>query len=418
MTHLRICLDARLTGGTAGGLEQVAIGMASGLSRLTDGDEEYLFLAYPDADEWLRPYVTGPCRMLHGPPVPRPSPAKRQLLRIPGVRWLWDYLSPLMGDRSFNVPRSDGTAEQSGAEVIHFLHQRGFLTRLPNVYQPHDLQHIHLPQYFNPRHRAGRDFLFRTMCAQATMVAVTAGWGKRDLIRQYGIDERKISVVPWAPPIEAYPKPSAEDIVATRAKLGLPDDFILFPAQTFPHKNHLGLLEALAKLRDRRGLVVPLVCSGRMNTFYPTIARRVERLGLKAQVRFVGFVSPLELQCLYKLSRAMVIPTKFEAASFPVWEAFLAEVPVACSNVTSLPEQAGDAAVIFDPDSDAAIADAVASLWENAELRQKLVCRGRRRVTQFTWDRTARTFRAHYRRLAGRPLIDEDAALLSLEPLI
>ena len=113
-----------------------------------------------------------------------------------------------------------------------------------------------------------------------------------------------------------------------------------------------------------------------------------------------------------------MIPTKFEAASFPLWEAFSAGVAAASSNVTSLPEQAGDAALLFDPDSLDDMAAAIDRLWNDSALRRLLIERGRARVDAFRWDRTARTFRAHYRRLAGRPLSHEDQSLVASTPIL
>jgi glycosyltransferase involved in cell wall biosynthesis len=113
-----------------------------------------------------------------------------------------------------------------------------------------------------------------------------------------------------------------------------------------------------------------------------------------------------------------VIPTKFEAASGPLWEAFSAGVPAACSTVTSLPEQAGGAALLFDPDDIEQIANAIRSLWTDKTVRMKLAELGRTRVKQFTWDTTARVFRAHYRRLGGRTLDAGDGQLLAVRPPI
>jgi alpha-1,3-rhamnosyl/mannosyltransferase len=144
----------------------------------------------------------------------------------------------------------------------------------------------------------------------------------------------------------------------------------------------------------------------------------VRKNQLSAQTQFLDFVSPLELQCLYKLCRCVVIPTKFEAASFPIWDAFLAGTPVACSNVTSLPQQVGKEALLFDPEDTGAIADAIQKLWTDPLLCKKLVAGGRANVTRFTWSRTVRHFRAHYRRIAGRLLTDEDWQILQAPPLL
>lgn len=418
MKPLRICLDARLSGGMAGGIEQVVTGMAGGLSQLVDGDEEYLFLAHPNNDTWINPYISGNCKLLYSPPV-QVTKSRTLLKKIPLLRAAWDQFSPMiLGARSYSVPVSDGTIEKSGADLMHFLLQCGFITSLPTIYHPHDLQHRHLPHYFNPRERMGRDLLFKTLCWQAKMIAVAATWGKQDLICQYKLPEERVQVIPLAPSNEHYAIPTEEDCAATRAKFSLPDSFIFFPAQTFAHKNHLGLLDALALLRDKKGLVIPFVSSGRLNDFYKTIQQRVRKNQLSAQVQFLDYVSPIELQCLYRLCRCVVIPTKFEAASFPIWDAFLAGAPVACSNVTSLPRQAGADALMFEPEDTDAIARAIEKVWTDPLLCQMLVEGGRANVARFTWNRTARHFRAHYRRIAGRLLSDEDQQLVQAPPLL
>ncbi len=327
MGALRVCIDARLMSGRAGGVEQVIIGLANGLSKLTDGDEEYLFLAYSDSDEWIRPYLSGPCSLLTGPSCGSMSPAKR-----------------------FAMLFSDRVVRNAGVDVVHFTSQFAFRTKLPNLYHPHDIQHVHMPQFFSRSKRIARELIYRYFCRQASVVPVVSSWMRRELIKYYHLAQDKVCVVPFAPPLAAYPVPQDKDIRETIDKFSLPGSFVFYPAQTWPHKNHLKLIEALAALRDREGLRVPLVSSGRIyEGHFPAIKARIEELGMQDQIRFLGFVSPVEMQCLYKLCRAVVIPTLYEAASFPLWEAFSSGAPAACSNVTSLPEIAKDAAVIFDP---------------------------------------------------------------------
>lgn len=410
---LRICLDARLISGTLGGVESIVIGMVGALSRLTDGEETYLILAYPDAHEWLTPYVSGACRFLFAPtPALRHlSGAHSQIVRL--ARSVADVAMPILGPRAIRVPHSDGTIETAGIDVMHYLFQAGFLTEIPSIYHPHDLQHLHLPQYFSPRIRLKREVLYRALCQQARMVVVTAGWSQRDVLRHYGLQEDKVRIIVWPPVVELYPLPTPDDLQEVKRRFDLPERFVFYPAQTWPHKNHLALLEALALLRQRYGLHVPVILSGTLyEPFYSKLLQRVHTQQLTAQVRFLDFVSPLELMSLYALCRCVVVPTKFEAASGPVAEAFWVGAPVACSNVTSLPEQAGDAAVIFDPDRPDEIAEAIRRLWIDDALCQSLVVRGKRNIERFSWERTARIFRAHYRRIAGRPLAEEDRALV------
>jgi len=420
MRPINVVLDARLITGEWGGIESVVIGLASGLSTLEDGDETYRFLTYAGRDDWLRPYLSGRCSTLT---VPAP-PAR-------GDRPVWRriasrYVPPsvkirarrLTGPRVSPPPASDGTIERFGADLMHFTFQNGFLTAVPSIYHPHDLQHLHLPGYFDAQECRRRELWYRTLCQQAAMVAVASTATRQDVMQHYDLPSEKVQVVPLAPVIGEYGEPDAAELREVADRLGLPSAFILYPAQTWPHKNHLGLVEALASLHDQHDLVVPLVCTGTMNWFYPTIEHRVRELGLADQVRFLGFVTPRQLRILYGLARAVVVPSLFEAASAPLWEAFLSGVPAACSNVTSLPEQAGDAALIFDPRQTAEIAAAVVRIWRDDDLRARLVERGTARVSAFTWERTARHFRAHYRRLTDRSMDDNDRAILSAPPLL
>lgn len=408
-TPLRVAIDARLSrSGHGGGVQQVVEGLATGLLQLEPGPEEYHFIGLPGTEAWLARYMSGPCT-LHV--APRPSPLAK-LARSVAKRW-----AKLNGRYDLPTALSEPAPVRAlGPDVVHFPLQRGFGTRRPNVYHPHDLQHRHLPDFFSARERGVRDAAYGAMCAQASVVAVTSTWVKEDVAAQLGVPRERIAVIPLAPATDADARVSgdAADALDTFA---LPERFVFYPAQTWPHKNHLRLLEALALLK-REGLVVPFVSSGLKNAFHPVIARCADELGIADQVTFLGYVSPRALRALYGRCTAVVIPSLFEAASFPLWEAFRAGAPAACSNVTSLPAQAGDAALVFDPQSPAAIAEAVRRLWQDDALRANLVRRGHANVDRFTWERTARAFRAWYRTLGGRPLSDEDRDILNAAPLL
>jgi glycosyltransferase involved in cell wall biosynthesis len=412
---LRIAVDARLKSGLSGGVESVVIGLASGLSRLKDGHEEYLFLANEGDEDWIRPHLVEPARLLLVPGQPRndmSATLRGNLKRaFPTLASAWRRRFSHPGP-----PMSDGSIERAGALVMHFTSQHGFRTTVPSIYHPHDLQHIHLPEFFTEEQREWREVWYRTLCEQAEMVAVASSWTKSDVERHYGLPPGKVQVVPLAPPTAEYAQPTDAQVADVAARLSLPDSYVLYPAQTWAHKNHLGLLNALAELRNREGLVLHLVAPGHQNEFFPEIVRRVSELGIGDQVHWLGFVSPVELQDLYRRARCVVVPSRFEAASGPLWEAFLAGSPAACSNVTSLPEQAGDAALVFDPDDAGQLVSVLRRLWVDEDLRSQLAIAGRRRVAAFTWDRTARIFRAHYRRIAGRALTDEEKLLLASPP--
>jgi len=321
-------------------------------------------------------------------------------------------LKHLGGPGSIKVEESDGTIERARIDVIHFLHQSAFLTRVPSIYQPHDLQHLHLPQFFPSWQRMDREVRYRAFCAQARLVVVMSTWGKADLIRQYNLPPEKVIVVPWASVLTTYPAPASADLSAAIGKFDLPEAFLFYPATTWPHKNHLALLELLDRLRRISGLEIPLVCSGALTGHFSAIKKRLRDLKLTGQVRFLGFVSPLELQCLYQLCRGVVFPSLFEGWGLPLSEAFHCGRPAACSNIPVLAEQAKGAALLFDPRSPEEMGNAIMSLWRDEPLRRTMIERGYKNVARFSWEQTAKIFRAHYRRMAGRPLTEEDRALI------
>lgn len=135
-------------------------------------------------------------------------------------------------------------------------------------------------------------------------------------------------------------------------------------------------------------------------------------MGLNDIVRFPGLVSADELNALYRAAQFVFVPTLFEALSAPVFEAWQHGVPVACSTVTSLPEQVADAALLFDPLSVKEMASALARMSTDSNLREDLRRRGTLRLKDFSLDRTAKAYRAVYRRAAGRELNEEDRCLL------
>jgi glycosyltransferase involved in cell wall biosynthesis len=408
VTPLRVCIDARIGAGQFGGVEQVVIGLAAALSRLEDGDEEYLFLSHPEHDDWIRGYLGGPCRLLH----PRRSYLNRRSRAV--TRGLIERL-PGIGV-NFAVRPSDGTVERAGVDVMHFPIQTAFTTEIPSIYQPHDLQHLHLPELFSGWERARREAIYRTHCERATLVVAMTSWGRRDFIQSYELAPEKVAVVTGGSVLREYPAPTQADLDRLRSRLSLPESFLLYPAQTWPHKNHERLLEAVARIRDESGVTIPLICPGKQTSHYRRIHDLVRALALAETTTFPGFVSTLELRGLYELGTALVFPSRFEGWGLPVCEAFDAGLPVASSTATGLPDVVGDAGLLFDPDDIAEMSRQLHRLWTDAELRASLRERGKRRSNALSIDHTARLFRAHYRQVGHRPLSEEDRNLLASPP--
>jgi glycosyltransferase involved in cell wall biosynthesis len=425
---LRVVINAQLNpDGGAGGVVTVLRALAA-LADF-DGPEEYVFVGPHDSTEWLRSILPPRQTVVRGPApfeprADRMEPFKRALgpLRpaARGLRRMFDAAvqtaeseTPgLVTLKSFAPRPPKNFYEGLGCEVIHFPFQSYEPCGLPTVYNPHDLQHLHHPEFFTPSDIDLRETLYPAACRAAHTVVVASEFVKRDVVERYRIEPRKIQVIPWAPP--PLPEVSAaNDFSTLRGKHGLSErPFALYPAMTWEHKNHVRLLEALARLRDDAGLKINFVFTGHQTDFWPRVARRVNELGLGGQVKFLGMIPREELSALYRAAQFVFIPTLFEAASAPMFEAWQHGTPVACSSVTSLPEQAAGAALLFDPLDDEAIARALTRMATDDALLDELRRSGALRLDDFSLERTAKAYRAVYRRAAGRGLDEEDQWLL------
>ncbi len=412
--RLRVAINAQIPGsGIVGGVEQFILGLVSALGRLDDGPEEYVFIVSRSNPDWLAPYLRDRQHTVLAP-YTKSGAVKRLLVRFASAGGkLWERVrSPLWRFPALRVPVSNGFYEGLGAAVLHFPYQDFVQCRIPSVYNPHDLQHLHHPEFFSRRAAATRELVYRTGCKQAQAVAMPSQWAKQDIALQYEIPLQKIYAILYGPPTELYETVTPAAVERAIRKFHLPQQFALYPAQTWPHKNHLRLLEALARLRDREHLCVNLVCTGRKGDFWRVIERRARELRLESQVQFLGFVSAAELRAIYQAAQFAVLPSLFEGGGLPLLESFHEGLPIACSDVTSLTEYAGDSARLFDPLDVEGIADTLHAMATNPVLRDELRRRGSERVRSFSWERTAKTYRALYRRIAGAELSNEDNCLL------
>jgi glycosyltransferase involved in cell wall biosynthesis len=385
--RLRIAINAQLRPGAGSGGVESVLRVLTGLAHL-DGPEQYLFVVLRDHADWLRPLLDGATASI----VTHRLPILERVLHL-AHRLARHRPAPLKADGNF--------FDALHCDVVHFPYQVFHRTAAPSVFNPHDLQHLHYPQFFSEDELRDRNTIYEAACRSAHTVAVASEFVKRDVVAQYGLDPAKVRAIPWAP----LPIPSVEGPLSRKS-------FALYPAMLWEHKNHLRLLDAVALLRDTRGLRIPVVCTGFKGDHWPAIESRLTALRLQDQITFPGVVTDEALATLYRQAQFVVIPSLFEAASAPMFEAWQHRVPVACSDSTALPEQAHDAALLFDPMSVPAIAAAMEQMATDASLRETLVERGTHRLGELDPIVTLKRYRAVYRQAAGQELIDEDRWLL------
>lgn len=243
-----------------------------------------------------------------------------------------------------------------------------------------DLQHRLQPWF--PEVSAAGEWLRRekhlsTLLRRATRVIVGTNAGADELSRFYGIPAERIWILP-------HPAPGRIPEVVRPPEKAPHRNFILYPAQFWPHKNHVNLLHALDLVRRDSQLDLDLVLVGSDRATRERIAILAKELNLEQNVRFEGFVERERLFSLYDRAFALTYVSYFGPENLPPLEAFAVGCPVIASRVPGAEEQLGDAALLVDPSSAEQIADAITTLWSKPELRRELIARGRRRAGAWT----------------------------------
>lgn len=260
------------------------------------------------------------------------------------------------------------------------------LTSCPSVVTVHDLAFLRFPERFRPARRRYLALLARASVRRAAHVLTVSEFTRREVIDLLGVPAGKVTATPNGRDERLGPLP-AEAVAGFRAAHKLPETFMLFLATLEPRKNLLTLLRAYAAARDT--LRMPLIVAGGKGWMYEPIFKLVEELDLRDHVRFAGFVPPDELGLWYNAATAFVYPSLYEGFGLPPLEALQCGTPVITSNVTSLPEVVGDAAITVDPTDVTALADALVRVATEPGLRDELRERGPRQAAKFSWERTA-----------------------------
>jgi glycosyltransferase involved in cell wall biosynthesis len=269
---------------------------------------------------------------------------------------------------------------------------------LPTVLTIYDLNVLRFPRFFRPWFRHYARVVMPRAARAADAIITLSHASKTDIVQGLAIPEERVTVVPTGVDPSFTPLAlESERALEVRRRYELPDDFVLTVGSVEPRKNLPRLLEAIQRLRrDRDTAEVVLVHAGPDGWLADEVAHARATLDPPGAVRFLGYVPRQDLAALYGLARLTAYPSLYEGFGLPVAEAMACGCPVVTSNVSSLPEVAGDAAVLVDPASVEDIAAGIAALWTDAGRRRAVAARGRARASCFTWERTARETAAVY----------------------
>jgi glycosyltransferase involved in cell wall biosynthesis len=275
------------------------------------------------------------------------------------------------------------------------------LVRCPSVVTIHDCIHLMFPQYLPNRWSLAYARTSITLAAKrSTRVLTVSESSKRDILRYVDIPPGKIDVIYNAYDERFRDVPNEDAVARVRERFQLQDQFVLYAGNVKPHKNLERLIEAFHLVRSRGLDQLKLVLIGDEISKYTALRRAVHRHQLHKYVRFLGFLPLDTLAVLYRLAGVFVFPSLYEGFGLPPLEAMASGTPVVTSNVSSLPEVAGNAAVLVDPYNASAIADGIYRVLTDDTLRLDLKRRGIERATQFSWESSVRRVREIYGQIA------------------
>jgi glycosyltransferase involved in cell wall biosynthesis len=230
----------------------------------------------------------------------------------------------------------------------------------------------------------GRELAQRWFLQRATAVVTGTRAGQEELARYYEIPAERTLLLPHPTPRFALDAARGPVDADAPRRFGLETPYLLYPAQFWPHKNHVNLLRALAVLRDRDGLRFGLALVGSDKGNRALVEAETARLGLGGAVRMLGFVGRRDLVALYRHAFALAYASWCGPENLPPLEAFALGCPVVATRVPGADEQLGDAAVLVDPGDPQSIADGVKALVADPAGREQLVARGRARAERWT----------------------------------
>jgi len=270
-------------------------------------------------------------------------------------------------------------------DVLHIPWQESkvYGINAPVIVTVHDLQQLHFPEFFEPFHRLYRSVAFLKNILGSDQVISSFEHVKEDVQKFFSIGDDKTSICPVYFNTHGFYTENYTSKGKLKAKFNVPDDFILTPAASWPHKNHIGVLNALKILKDKGRRVFWVSTGAKQDYFNNVLQPKIKEYGLSEQVLFTDIISQEDLLGFYHTTKLVVIPTLYEAGSIPLFESMRFSIPVICSDVTSLPETIDNPEFVFDPHNHQQIADMIEQGMDDEEYRKRNVDNSKIRIEKF-----------------------------------
>lgn len=368
-SYLKIGLNARYLQRRMSGIERYVLELILNLQK-KDKENEYVLFFNKDAaipvipkQENVRTFISS-------------FPTKHRLLRL-----FWEHVF-----LSYEINK----------ENIDIFHGPAFFVPLwkpkdcKYIITVHDITFVKYPKAFTWGTKLYYQFLFPRSLQLADMIITDSESTKKDIINNYNLREEKVKVVYLGISDVFLQQQSKEKIKKVKQKYSLPEKYFLFTGVLSPRKNVETIISAFnlvkkePKFSDYKLLIV-----GRKGWLYEGIFKKVESLHFNQEVLFIDYISEEDLPVVYSLAEIYLFPSLYEGFGLPILEAMVVGCPVITSNISSMPEVAGDAALLINPLNVEELVDAITKLLENPDLKKKLLEKGYLQAKHFSWEKTA-----------------------------
>lgn len=272
-----------------------------------------------------------------------------------------------------------------------FLSADGFMslsTKVPTCLVIHDLAFEHYPDHFVLSHRLYWRHYSRLFAKKATRIATVSTYSKQDISEKYGVPPTNIDVV-YNGAHDEYKPITYQEREEVKKKYADGCEYFVFAGALHPRKNIVNLLKAFIAFKKRQHTNMKLVIVGRLAWKYEEVEQMRQEMQFKDDVKWVGYMNVDELSKVIAGAYALVYASLFEGFGIPILEALQCDVPAIVSNTSSMPEVAGDAALLVDPTDPQDIADKMHLLYKDETLRAKLIANARIQVKKFSWEGSA-----------------------------
>jgi glycosyltransferase involved in cell wall biosynthesis len=378
---MRIAIDAHSVGARLGGNETYATNLIEALAEIDQVNQYILYVTKQSAVERFAnrwPNFAVRMTLPHTPLVRVPLTLSRELRRNP-------------------------------VDVLHVQYTAPPFVPCPIVTTIHDLAFEHHPETFNRRSWMQLRLTVRWTARRSAQIVTISEYSRRDITKTYGIASDLITVTPVAAS-KTFERVTGEtELERVRETYGIEGDYIFSLCSIQPRKNLVRLIEAYSLLRriQPEGKLPQLVLAGKRAWLDNETMRAAQRDEVSANIRFTGYVADEHLSALYSGATCFVYPSYFEGFGLPVLEAMKCGTPVIAGNRTSIPEVAGEAALLFDPFDVNSLVEALKRILNDSQYRATLSAKGLQRASEFSWQTTARLTLAIYEKAAARTRVNQ-----------